>query len=66
MVEKRCNDGDACMREAVRLVTERATGVRRPAIWGSMPGLGRRTREVERTQRAAFPGNARGSPDQEA
>ena len=68
MVEKRRNDGDAFKREAVRLVTEQGYGVSETArhLGINAHRLGRWTREVEAHQRVAFPGNARGSPDQEA
>ena len=68
MAEKRRNYGDECKREAVRLVTEQGDGVSETArhLGINAPMLGRWTREVEAQQRAAFPGNGRVSPDQEA
>jgi transposase len=68
MAEKRRNDGAAFTREAVRLVTEPGYGVSETARHLGIHAhrLGRGTREVEAPQSAAFPGNGRVSPDQEA
>jgi transposase len=68
MAEKRRNDGDAFKREAVRLVTEHGYRVSETArnLGIKAHRLGRWTREVEVRQSAAFLGNGRVSPDQEA
>lgn len=68
MAEKRRHDGEAFKREAVRLVTEHGYGVSETAcnLGINAHRLGRWTREGEAPQSAAFPGNSRVSPDQEA
>ena len=67
MPEQRRNYGDACKREAVRLVTEHGYGVsetvRNVGINAHMPG--RWKREDETKAYAAFPGNGGVSPEQE-
>ena len=68
MSEKRHNDDDEFKREAIRLVTENGYGVgetaRNLGINANM--LSRWTREAETTPHAAFPGNGRVSPEQDA
>jgi transposase len=68
MAAKRRHYGDAFKREAVRLVSEQGYGVSETArnLGSNAPMRGRWQREVEAPQSAAFPGNGRVSPDQEA
>jgi transposase-like protein len=68
MAEHRRNDGHACTRAAVRLVTEPGSGGSETArqLGSNAQMLGRWTREVEAPPSAAVPGNGGGSCDQEA
>jgi transposase len=67
MPDKRAIYTEEFKREAVRLVTDQGYGVAEAArnlgLHASM--LGRWQREVEQTMNGAFPGNGRGSLDQE-
>jgi transposase len=68
MSEKRHNDDDEFKRDAMRLVTEHGDGVgataRNLGINAHM--LSRWKREADTTPHAAFPGNGRVSPAQDA
>ena len=68
MAAKRRNDGDACKRAAVRLVTAQGYGVAATArhLGINTHRLGRWKRELAAKQHAAFPGHGPGSPETEA
>jgi len=68
MTDKRRTYSAEFTREAVRLVTDQGYAVTEAARHLGLKAtmLGRWKREVEQTKNGAFPGNGRGSLDQEA